>query len=135
MASGANVVFAALRLRPGRELAAEADAEIRVVGAAPFAWFSKDTFEVLVVTTSKKVDARELCLPMLEPLLFYLALLANPEPNAKAIAAGVDLSGSCIVQQAVLEAGRTAGVTYGDCERRTHWRQAASHLVSCNGIG
>jgi exodeoxyribonuclease V gamma subunit len=89
---GAKMRFPALRLRPGQELPAEADSEIRVVGSAPFAWFSKDTFEVLVVTTSKKVDARELCTPMIEPLLFYLALLANPEPNAKAIAAGEWLS-------------------------------------------
>ena len=82
---GAKMRFPALQIRP-------ADPEIRVVGATPFAWFSKDTFEVLVVTTSKRVDARELCTPMIEPLLFYLALLANPAPNAKAFASSDWLS-------------------------------------------
>ena len=89
---GAKMRFPALQLRPGHELPAEAGSAIRVVGATPFAWFSKDTFETLVVTTSKKVDARELCTPMIEPLLFYLALLANPEPNVRAIAASDWLS-------------------------------------------
>lgn len=84
---GAKMRFPALELRPGHELPPDT-AAIRVVGSTPFAWFSKDTFEILVITASKKkVDARDLCTPMLEPLLFYLALLANPLPNGKGIAA------------------------------------------------
>jgi exonuclease V gamma subunit len=84
---GAKMRFPALRLRPGHELPADGP-EIRVVGSTPFAWFNRDTFDILVLTTStKKFDAGQLHAPMLEPLLFYLALLANPEPNGKAIAA------------------------------------------------
>jgi exodeoxyribonuclease V gamma subunit len=76
---GAKMRFPALRL-PG-------DPEIRVVGSTPFAWFSRATFEILVVTAASKVNIGDVCQPMLEPLLLYLALLANPEPNHKAIAA------------------------------------------------
>jgi exonuclease V gamma subunit len=83
---GAKMRFPALRLRPGHELPAGAGPEVRVVGTTPLAWLSRDTFEVLVITTSSKVDGRDLCLPMIEPTLFFLALLANPEPNGKAIA-------------------------------------------------
>ncbi len=78
---GAKMRFPALRL-PAAD-----GTEIRVVGSTPFAWFNRSRFEVLIITASSKIDVRELCLPMLEPLLLYLALLANPEPNAKAVAA------------------------------------------------
>jgi exodeoxyribonuclease V gamma subunit len=78
---GAKMRFPALRLP-------RADGpELRIVGSTPFAWFSHQTFEVLVITTAADVRATDLCTPMLEPLLLYLALLANPEPNVKAIAA------------------------------------------------
>jgi exonuclease V gamma subunit len=91
---GAKMRFPALRLPAPQfsPLASGGDGlgvrgqELRIVGNTPFAWFSKTTFEVLVITTSNRIDGRELCVPMLEPLLLYLALLTNPEPNAKRIA-------------------------------------------------
>ncbi len=78
---GAKMRFPALRLPQ------TAGPEIRIVGSTPFAWFSREKFEVLVITTAAKISAADLCTPILEPLLLYLALLANPEPNHKAIAA------------------------------------------------
>lgn len=78
---GAKMCFPALRLPTAN------GPEIRVVGSTPFAWFNRNTFEVLVITTAAKINANDLCAPVLEPLLLYLALLANPEPNSKAVAA------------------------------------------------
>jgi exodeoxyribonuclease V gamma subunit len=78
---GAKMRFPALQLP-------RADGpETRIVGSTPFAWFNRDTFEVLVITTAAKINANDLGAPMLEPLLLYLALLANPDPNVKRIAA------------------------------------------------
>jgi exonuclease V gamma subunit len=78
---GAKMRFPALQL-PVAE-----GPPIRIVGSTPFAWFNRDRFEVLVITASSKISVYDLCLPMLDPLLLYLALLANPEPNVKQIAA------------------------------------------------
>ena len=84
---GARTRFPALRLRPGQELPQDAGAEIRLVGSTPLAWCGRDCFEILAITTSKDIEPTVLCKPMLEPLLFYLAMRANPEPNGKGIAA------------------------------------------------
>jgi exodeoxyribonuclease V gamma subunit len=85
---GASVtpVGAKMRFPPLRLPRTDAP-EIRIVGSTPFAWFNRTTFEVLVITTAAKVNANDLCAPMLEPLLLYLALLANPDTNVKGIAA------------------------------------------------
>jgi exonuclease V gamma subunit len=82
MPLGARVRFPALRLRPGHELPDGAGPEIRIVGSTNFAWQAPGRFEMLIVTSAKEFDGRELHTSMLEPMLFYLALLANSEPNA-----------------------------------------------------
>jgi exonuclease V gamma subunit len=76
---GAKARFPALPLR------LDDGTLVRIIGSTPFAWLSRDTFEILAITESKKVIIQNLCQPMLDPLLLYLALLANPERNAKDI--------------------------------------------------
>jgi exodeoxyribonuclease V gamma subunit len=85
---GESVTPVGARMRfPALRLAMPQGPEVRLVGSTPFAWCSTNTFEVLVITTSASVKGKNICRPMLEPLLLFLALLANPEPNGKAIAA------------------------------------------------
>ncbi len=82
---GARLRFPALRLRPGRELPAVAPQEIRVVGSTNFAWHSERVWQVLVVSQSKKIDAREVAPAMFEPVLLYLAMLACDEPGGDGV--------------------------------------------------
>jgi hypothetical protein len=64
---------------------------VRLVGSEAFAWRSAEALDVLVLTSSgdKKVPDDALSVPMLEPLLVYLALLAGTEeqPNGESSAA------------------------------------------------
>jgi hypothetical protein len=79
---GAKTRFPALRL--GR--AAGNQPEIRIVGSTPFAWRDAEHFDILAITTSDaKFEERELARPMLEPLLFYLGLLANCQSSRAGI--------------------------------------------------
>lgn len=55
---------------------------IRLVGWTPFAWQAPGRLEIMIVTTGKEVDGREISSAMLEPALFHLALLANASPNS-----------------------------------------------------
>ncbi len=91
---GAKLHFPALRLRPGYELSADADREIRIAGSTPFAWHARGRFEVLIVTNIKEIDGRSLCEAMFEPFLLYLALLAGAEPNAEGIISQSWLAGT-----------------------------------------
>jgi exonuclease V gamma subunit len=56
---------------------------VRLVGSQAFAWRSDDALDLLVLSTSGKgkVPDDSLSRPMLEPLLFYLALKAGTEPG------------------------------------------------------
>ncbi len=73
---GARLRFPALSLR----LPGEPERIVRLVGASPLAWQTPDRFDVLVVTTSsKKIEGRKIAETMIEPTLFFLALLANSE--------------------------------------------------------
>src|SRR5204863_2904202 len=74
--------FPALRLRPGHELPTDAQREIRIVGSTTYVWQSVSAVEMLIVSTAKNVDDRELHVAMFDPMLLYLALLANDERNA-----------------------------------------------------
>jgi hypothetical protein len=71
---GARTRFAALSLPVG-------DNAVRLVGAMPLVWHSADALDVLVLT-NRKVPPHQLSVPLLDPVLFYLALRAsNDEPG------------------------------------------------------
>jgi exonuclease V gamma subunit len=79
---GARWRFPALRLRPGHELP-DAAQEIRITGWTVNAWFAPDRFDVLILTNSSKTtDGRKIVLPMIEPALLHMAMIANATPNA-----------------------------------------------------
>ncbi len=78
---GAKLRFPALRFRAGTS------DETRVVGSAQLAWHSSNRFEVLTLTNSERVEGDRINLPMIEPALLHLGLLANAEPNADGISA------------------------------------------------
>jgi exodeoxyribonuclease V gamma subunit len=77
---GARQSFPAVSLAP----TGTAPGTVRLLGSQPFLWRSQSALELLVLTQSKstKVPGDSLSVPMLEPLLFYLALRAGTEPNA-----------------------------------------------------
>jgi len=53
--------------------------EVRVVGSLALAWRSGDAFEVLVLSnvSGRNISEQDICYPLLEPFLFYLALRAG----------------------------------------------------------
>jgi hypothetical protein len=57
---------------------------VRVAGSQAFVWYSADVLDVLILGSGdrRKVPANALSVPMLEPLLFYLALKAGTEPGS-----------------------------------------------------
>jgi hypothetical protein len=60
--------------------------EVRLGGTLPLVWRSKEVIDVLVLTNSSKrrVPAEHLSVPLLEPVLFFLALKAVQGPDASA---------------------------------------------------
>jgi hypothetical protein len=70
---GARTRFPALTLPLG-------DKAVRLVGALPLVWHGADAVDVLVLT-NRKVPARQLSVPLLEPALFYLALRASNDES------------------------------------------------------
>ena len=66
-----------LRRFPALRLRLEDGRTALVRGSAPLAWHGSESFDLLVITTSKKCSAEQLCTPMLDSVLLYLALLAN----------------------------------------------------------
>ncbi len=75
---GARLRFPALVLRIP-SVTGEAERTIRLVGSSPLAWQTPGRFDILVLTTSSKLDGRKIDVTMIEPTLLYLALLANTE--------------------------------------------------------
>jgi hypothetical protein len=54
--------------------------DVRIVGTFPLAWRSAAAFDILVLSSfSSGVSGKEVCKPLLEPFLFYLALKAGTE--------------------------------------------------------
>jgi hypothetical protein len=78
---GARYRFPALCL-PGAEAGGR---EVRVVGSTPFAWCGARRFEILLITNAKGMKPAELSPYLFEPVLLYLALLANATPGAKGV--------------------------------------------------
>jgi hypothetical protein len=71
------------RIVPGRNLT-----HVRVSGHQPLVWADADRFEILVLTNKKELKSEKLSRYLFEPVLFYLALLANAdalqnEPSAR----------------------------------------------------
>ncbi len=103
---GARLRFPALRLRPGDEGNASAAGEIRIVGSMSQAWHTPERFEVLIVTNTKKIDAREVSASLFEPMLFYLAMLAGTETNRDGIASQAWL----MTRETVLHVAHQGGI-------------------------
>jgi hypothetical protein len=77
---GARQRFPALTIVPAAGIAGQpVPPAVRLVGTLPLAWRSAEALDILVLTSSKanKIPTEQLCLPLLEPLLFYLALKAD----------------------------------------------------------
>jgi len=86
---GARTRFAALTLPLAGAESNGLAQSVRLVGTMPLVWYSDDAVDVLVLTnrTARRVSAKHLSVPVLEPLLFYLALLAGPERRPDTVAA------------------------------------------------
>ncbi len=72
---GARLRFPALSLR----ISDDESRLARLVGTSALAWQTPSRFELLVLTTSSKIDGRKITDTMIEPTLLFLALLANTE--------------------------------------------------------
>jgi hypothetical protein len=55
--------------------------EARLVGSLALVWRDKERLDALIITDSKDVEENTLNRHMLEPLLFFLALRAGPDPS------------------------------------------------------
>ncbi|MBI2804748.1 MAG: exodeoxyribonuclease V subunit gamma [Planctomycetes bacterium] len=95
------------RLRfPALGLPRENDTPIRLVGWTEFAWHDPGRFEILVITTAKIDDGREIHTTLLEPALLHLAFLANAAANAE----GVSPQAWLADREVVLHVAHTGGI-------------------------
>ncbi len=78
---GARLRFPALALKLSDTRQA------RLVGWTHLAWQTPQRFEILILSNSGKIDGDKINLPMLEPALLHLALLASNDPNDDGIIA------------------------------------------------
>jgi exodeoxyribonuclease V gamma subunit len=78
---GARLRFPALAVKLSETLHA------RLVGWTHLAWQTPQRFEIMILSNSEKIDGDKINLPMIEPALLHLALLASTEPKADGIIA------------------------------------------------
>jgi len=101
---GARLRFPALNL----------EVPARLVGAVPYVWRGDDTVEVLMLTgmAARRVPREQLSLPLLEPLLFFLALKAGTEPGPQGLASSAWLGRRTLHLHVAHEEGLVT-TTYG----------------------
>jgi exonuclease V gamma subunit len=80
---GAHLRFPALKLNLP-VTAGRTAIQARVCGFVPMAWADAESFEILVLTSKADLEVATLSKHLFEPVLFYLALRANPEEFAGA---------------------------------------------------
>jgi hypothetical protein len=66
---------------PALRVALPAATVARLVGMLEYAWRTPAAVETLIITNRNKVARDHVCLPMLEPALFFLALCASEEAH------------------------------------------------------
>lgn len=64
---------------PALDLDIDTASKARLVGSQPLVWCSEQAVDVLLLTGKKKIDGAHLSPPLLEPILFLLALKAGKE--------------------------------------------------------
>jgi exonuclease V gamma subunit len=101
--------FPAVTLKVGPNLYVAS--ELRLVGACRLAWRSKNAFEILVLTNKSEFSDQELSKPILEPVLFALALRAGEEQGCAGISSAEWLD-RLPVHIHVAHAGGIARFTY-----------------------